>query len=89
MTNKHQVLKIYPNAVCSKDIHNYGCQTYQYVIINDIPFEYLSEKIEVDFVHIRNKTKIHPLSTWCNTEEDAWKHALELIQNKVEEKLSL
>jgi len=95
MNIQEQIRNIYPNAVLIKDCHNYGKLeiNLNYIVLHDvIPSENISSKINdeiiLDFMQIRNKTEIHPLSTWQSTSEEAWQEAWRLIQSKMESKLA-
>jgi hypothetical protein len=89
MTNKENVLSIYPDAVVLGDTHNYGTEpggVLPFLIIHNLPNEFRNQvkndEITLDFTHLRSKIKINPLSVWCRTIDAAWLNAWAQMQNK-------
>jgi hypothetical protein len=91
MTNKEQVLQIYPDAILLHDLHNFGSQEggkFNLMIINNLP-DFMKEKIVNNVVIIDSPFNcgdfLHPfpLSIWCKTEEECWKDAWFKIQQRM------
>ena len=85
MTNKEQVLRIYPSAVMLRNLQQWTDPS-NLILVDDVP-QILLKQLEEGIIDLDKwfvwPSKMTPLSQWVETEDQCWADAWLQIQRKM------
>jgi len=95
MTDKQNVLQLYPNAFVLEDLHSYSHQPaadQRFIIAycaEEVPELNITDgMVQVDGLRVWSQNRIQPLSAWSLSPDLAWNSAWTVMKEETLKKLS-